>query len=89
MKPLPSSKVGLLKQFTKAFLHCFVENKLSPYFVGYPMLQAVSCAVIMVLVVPWKNKTASLQWKGLKSVEGINGFKQEFWYTDYSNNLDK
>lgn len=52
MKPLPSSKVGLLKQFTKAFLHCFIENKLSPYFVGCPMLQAVSCAVIMVLVVP-------------------------------------
>lgn len=41
MKPLPSSKVGTFKQLPKAFLHCFIENKLSPYFCRLP--NAASC----------------------------------------------
>lgn len=76
MKPLPSSKVGMLNNKLKCVFIISLRINYFPIFVGCPILQAVTCAVIMVLVVPWKNKTASLQWKGLKAVESNNGFKQ-------------
>lgn len=31
MKPLPSSKVGTFKQLNKAFVNCFIGNKLSHF----------------------------------------------------------